>query len=92
MKPIRFSIKNGVSYFHYKSSEIISFARRGFLYGDVGFILMSRKGNLLTYKGFGTIEKPSKHISSISIVHFPPFDGKMPTDEERVKLNEQKQS
>lgn len=84
MTPIRFSVKGGVTHFHYRSSEIINFVRDGFKYGNTGMLLVRRENNILTYKGFGTIEHPRKDISSISIVHNPYFSGDMPTDEERL--------
>lgn len=84
MTPIKFIIKDGVTTFHYKASELINFARLGFKDGNVGMILVRRKGKILTYKGFGTIENPNKYILTMSIVHLPLFDGKMLTDEERL--------
>ena len=50
-------------------------------------IITKRNGNTLTYRGFGTIENPFRYISTISIIHHPFFDGKMPTDEERLIKN-----
>jgi len=84
MTPIKFTVKNGVTHFHYKASELIDFVRRGKKNGNVGVILTKRDGNMLTYRGFGTIENPFTYIVSISIKHFPPFDGEMPTDEQRL--------
>ena len=84
MIPIKFTIKNGVTQFHYKSSELIDFVRRGKKDGNVGMILTKRDGNMLTYRGFGTIENPFTSITTISMTHFPPFDGAMPTDEQRL--------
>lgn len=84
MTPIRFSIKDGVTHFHYKADELIKFVRLGFKHGDVGIILVRRTGNILTYKGFGTIDNPIMHLQTISIVHHPLFGGEMPTDEQRL--------
>jgi hypothetical protein len=84
MTPIKFTVKNGVTHFHYKTSELIDFVRRGKKDGNVGVILTKREGNILTYRGFGTIENPFTHIVSISLNHFPPFDGEMLTDEQRL--------
>jgi len=84
MTPIRYSVKNGVTHFHYKASELIEFVRLGKKDGNVGVILTKRDGNMLTYRGFGTIENPFTHIVSISMMHFPTFDGEMPTDEQRL--------
>jgi hypothetical protein len=47
-------------------------------------ILVSRKGGMLTYKGFGTIENPFTYLMTMSMMHFPPLDGEMPTDERRL--------
>jgi hypothetical protein len=84
MTPIKFTIKNGVTYFHYKASELIEFVRRGKKDGNVGLILTKRNGNILTYRGFGTIENPFTYIITLSISHLPFFDGEMPTDEQRL--------
>ena len=84
MTPIGFTIKNGVTHFHYKASELIEFVRLGKKDGNVGVILTKRNGNMLTYRGFGTIENPFTYIVSITINHFPLFDGEMPTDEQRL--------
>lgn len=84
MTPIKFTVKNGVTTFHYKASELINFARLGFKDGDVGMILVRREGGILTYKGFGTIENPMTRIHTLSMMHCPPFDGKMLTDEQRL--------
>lgn len=64
---------------------MINFVRLGKKHGDVGFILTKREGAMLTYRGFGTIENPIKHITTITIVHNPFFDGEMPTDNQRIK-------
>lgn len=84
MTPIKFTVKNGVTRFHYKASELIDFVRRGKKDGNVGMILTKREGNMLTYRGFGTIENPFTYIGSLSINHFSHFDGDMPTDEQRL--------
>ena len=84
MIPIKFTEKNGETHFHYKASELIHFVRLGFKDGNAGMILISRKGKMLTYKGFGTIEHPFTYLMTMTIVHFSPFDGKMPTDEQRL--------
>ena len=84
MTPINFTIKEGVTHFHYKPSELFDFVRRGKKHGDVGLILTKRDGNVLTYRGYGTIENPSNRIKTISFEHCEPFDGKMPNDYERL--------
>ncbi|KKL63996.1 hypothetical protein LCGC14_2169540 [marine sediment metagenome] len=82
MTPIKYTVKNGVTTFHYKFSELRNFVRLGLLHGDVGMILVCREGGLITYKGFGTIENPRRTIHTFSIMHLPVLDGEMPTDEE----------
>ena len=84
MTPIKFTIKNGITHFHYNFSELIDFVRRGKKDGNIGVILTKRDGDILTYRGFGTIENPFTHIVSITMVHFSPFDGRMPSDQERL--------
>jgi hypothetical protein len=74
--------------FHYDQEEWNSWYNRGLRHGDVGLILAERKGILLRYIGFGTIENPVKHIRKISIVHNPHFDGPLRTPEELCKLPE----
>ena len=91
MRPVKFTVKNGITYFHYQFSELRKFVKRGLEYGDVGPILVKRAGNMLTYKGFGTIEHPNKEMQTLSIKHFEPFDGKMPTDEERIMVRKENQ-
>lgn len=83
MKPINFTLKGGVTHFHYKFFELREFVRLGKTYGDVGVILTKRNGNILTYRGFGTIDSPFTYIATISFVHNPLF-GEMPTDEQRL--------
>ncbi len=84
MTPIKFTVKDKITTFHYKASELINFVRLGFKDGNVGMILVRRKEGILTYKGFGTIENPITHLLTMSKIHFPPFDGEMPTDEQRL--------
>mgnify|MGYP000980526586 CR=1 FL=1 len=84
MRPIKFTIKNGVTYFHYNLKDLREFIREGKKYGSVGFILTKRKGPELTYRGFGTIENPSKHITTCTFMYLPEFDGEMPSDKEII--------
>ncbi len=84
MTPVRYSIKEGITHFHYNYKDLIKFARDGFCEGNNGMILMRREGNLLMYRGFGTYASPCKVIRTFSIVYFEPFQGKMPTDDERL--------
>ena len=84
MTPIKFTIKNGVTHFHYKPSELFDFVRRGKRDGNVGIILTKREGNILTYRGFGTIENPFTNMVSVSMVHNPFFDNELCSDEKRL--------
>jgi hypothetical protein len=83
MTPTHFTIKNDTTFFHYKTSELRRFVSQGLQDGNVGTILIKRNGNMLTYKGFGTIENPIRNMINITFCHHPLFDGKMLTDEER---------
>jgi len=84
LRPIYFTIKNETTHFHYKFSELKNFVKQGKKTGDVGMLLVRRQGNMLTYKGFGTIENPFTYIMTLSIIHSPILDGKMVTDEQRL--------
>jgi len=84
MTPISFTVKDGVTRFHYKFSELREWYSLGIKHGDVGMILWSRKDNLLTYKCFGTIEHPRESIITLSLIHHHMFDGEMPSDEQRL--------
>lgn len=83
MTPIGFTIKDGVTYFHYKFSELKNFVRLGKKHGDLGVIITKRNGKMLTYRGFGTIESPNTSIITFSI-NQSGFFGCTITDEERL--------
>ncbi len=82
MTPINFSVKNGITHFHYKYSDLKYFVSRGNSHGDAGPVLVKREGTLLTYKSYGTIEHPSTHRHTISMKHHPVIDGELPSDQE----------
>lgn len=84
MTPSRFSIKDNKTIFHYKYSELKEFLTRGFEFGDVGLILVSRKDNIFTYRGFGTIDHPFTFITTINMSHNRILDGELLADEEIV--------
>lgn len=84
MTPIKFTVKDNTTHFHYKSSELVDFVRRGKKDGNVGLILTKREGNWLTYRGFGTIDSPFNYIATITIENYSLLDGKMLADEERL--------
>lgn len=84
MTPIKFTEKNGAINFHYKTSELIDFVRKGKKDGNVGLIITKREGDVLTFRGFGTIEKPFNEVITLHIAHNNIF-GNMITDEQRLK-------
>jgi hypothetical protein len=78
MKPIEIIQKDGTFFYKYNYKELIRFIRRGKMFGDVGVLLMKCKDNYITYKGFGTIEHPNTDMQTITLMHNPIFDGKLP--------------
>lgn len=84
MTPNKFTVKNGITTFHYEISRLREFVSEGLKHGNVGMILVKRDGELITYKGFGTIENPRKIITTSYIQHCTSFSGEMPSDEERL--------
>lgn len=84
MTPTHYTVKGDTTHFHYKPSEIIAFVRAGKKDGNVGPILVRRIGNWVTWKGYGTIENPRTELHSITLQHYEPFNGPMPTDDERL--------
>jgi hypothetical protein len=86
MTPVKYTIKDGVTHFHYNPSQLIDFVRRGKRDGNVGLILIKRKGKCITYKGFGTIENPRTELISITMMHHELFDGRLPSDDELISL------
>jgi hypothetical protein len=85
MRPIKYIVEKGVVYFHYSLSDLKLFVARGKTYGDAGMIITRRKGNTLTYKGYGTIDNPRVEIYVLTINWFEPFDGPLLSDVERLK-------
>lgn len=88
MKPIKYTTVDTNTTFHYKYHDIKKFLKRGFEYGDCGWILVRQKGTVLTYKGFGTIENPNRNLITINIKHIDLFDGKLKTPEEIIHPKE----
>lgn len=84
MTPIKYTVKGGITYFHYNYSELREFVRLGKANGNVGLLLVKREGAFLTYKGFGTINNPVHSMISIKSRHLEMFDGPMPSDDERL--------
>jgi hypothetical protein len=66
---------NGDYIFNYKVRDLRNFIKIGRATGDVGMIVVKRtKSGMVTYKGFGTIEHPSKDIMSIRLQFDEKFD------------------
>jgi len=85
MTPNRLTKKeNDTTIFHYPINELRAFVKRGMEHGDTGPILIKRQSNVLTYKGYGTIENPRKSLITVSFVHSPLFSGEMIPDWERL--------
>lgn len=85
MTPVRFSVKNGITTFHYSFKDLREWAKRGYEHGDCGLLLFKRQDSILFYGGFGTIEHPQKVYHEFTMIHNPFFDGTMPPDEARLK-------
>lgn len=85
MRPIDYTKKlDGKVVFHYKYADLKAFLKHGFAEGNNGWILMYRNDEFNTYRGFGTIENPCKHLITISMQHNPVYDGKLLTPEEII--------
>lgn len=84
MRPIKFTVKNGKTTFHYPFSFLKEFVTIGKRDGTNGMILIGRNGNMFSYKGFGTIENPRTTIRSFHMQHLSLFFGVMPTDESQL--------
>lgn len=78
MQPISHTVKDGVVHFNYSFSDLRKFITEGRKSGNVGMRLVRREGNLLVYRGFGTIERPIHHLQTISIMYNPLFDAPLP--------------
>ena len=80
MIPKTYTQKGELTTFHYRYQDLRLFIKQGKEFGNVGFIIVKKDGDLITYKGFGTIENPSTSLTTMSLVHFPPFDGEFNPD------------
>ena len=67
MKPYKYTVINGVEYFHYKFSELREFLTLGKKGGNVGMILVKRSNEFTTSKGFGTIEHPNTTMFTLNM-------------------------
>ena len=59
---------------HYSFSELKDFITRGRRDGNVGWLLMSTIDGISKYRGYGTIENPSRELMTISFKYHPLFD------------------
>jgi hypothetical protein len=77
MRPIGYKTKKGNTILIYRFRDLRRFIMQGRETGDVGFIIISRdRKGMIKYKGYGTIEHPSRSIQAVYIQHNPLFDGK----------------
>jgi hypothetical protein len=83
MTPISYTVKNGITYFHYSYSDLKWFLTEGNKNGDVGMILTKRDGLTLYYRGFGVCSAPIKRPMTFIINHIPHF-GDMPNDDQML--------
>ena len=84
MRPISYTRVDNKIIYHYKYSDLKEFLSLWLKDGNVGMILMYEIGDILTYRGFGTIENPFTYILTLSIQHCESFDGRKSTPDERV--------
>lgn len=80
MKPIKYTGDNNNCTFHYKYGDLKEFILYGKRTGAVGMIIISKTGNIIKHKGFGTIENPGKEITTMRTIMFEPFGGKFNID------------
>lgn len=80
MIPNRFREKDGNYKFFYPVADIRKFILQGRSEGNNGWIIVSKIDNIITYRGYGTIEHPSKELKYIHVVHNPHWDGEFNVD------------
>ena len=69
MKVAKICLKDGEIRYSYKYTDIKNFLEHGFKNGNNGLVLLSIKDGFLKYRGFGTIENPSKRIFTVRVQH-----------------------
>lgn len=82
MRPYKYTQQGEKVTFHYKFSELRNFLTLGKRDGNVGVLILGSIGNVIKYKGFGTIENPRNVLYTIRMTHYEPFDG--PYDPEKI--------
>jgi len=84
MKPINYTGNKENFILHYKFSDLRQFLKRGYEYGDVGYLFIKKENLFSIYKGFGTIGSPSKVLKTFSCVYNPIFNGEKELDPEKI--------
>lgn len=85
MQPSSFTIKDGVTHFHYNVSELRKFIYDSKDRGIAEMVLMARQDDMLLFRMFSPSE--TTHLS-IWVKHDPLIDGVMLTDEEFLMTKE----
>ena len=85
MKPIKYTQEGDRITYHYTFKQLREFLTHGFKEGNNGMRLIGEDKHFYHYRGFGTIENPSKYIASLSMEHDPMFDGKRNSPEDYIK-------
>jgi hypothetical protein len=62
-----FTAKDNIIKYHYSFTQLREFITEGRESGAVGMLLIKRNGRILTYKGYGTIDKPRRNITTIAM-------------------------
>lgn len=75
MKPTKYTEEGKAIVFHYSYVDLKQFIKHGHEHGDNGWILTKKEGDLMTLRGFGTIENPLITLQTICYVRYTPFDG-----------------
>lgn len=84
MKPKSYFKLYNKTCFVYDPKEYLNWRKSGEQHGDVGFILVAREGNAVTFGGFGTIEHPSYEYSEITTIRNPLFDDKPAASDDEI--------
>lgn len=75
MIPKSYTEKDNEVHFHYSFSDLRKFIEHGREFGNNGFIIINKIDQMIRYRGYGTIENPSKSLFGLTVAHFPLFDG-----------------
>lgn len=80
MKPINYSVNNGITTFNYELRKFIKWYKSGLEKGYSDKILRFRQKDTITYWTFGTKESPSTIMDSLIVPNFDGFGGYLWTD------------